>query len=538
MKKQPKLILSLFISFSWPQVFITEVMYNLPGADSPNEFVELYNADDISVDLTDWIIADLGSDDDLVGESFLLPPNGYALIMEGDYDGILYSDLIPQETLMLFVDGNAIGNNLNNSADSLYLINSVGDTIDVMGWSESIEDGFSLEKVNLEFGNISGNWRMSLIQYGTPGFENSVSDLQRDVAIDSVKHDPQFPGLDEPLQFEVFVSNRGFEESMVQLYMNDNYQQTTSLLPQSNKVFQVNHSGLYSGTHLFTFDLQSAGDNAQDNNSATDTVFISFQSGSVLINEIMYDPLSGNPEWVEVVNKTGQTINFLGWGITDQSNDLPDGILQSVEIIPNGFLVLNKENTNNSWIVQDDFPGLNNDGDDLRLIDPTGIEIDRVDYSDNWGGGDGYSLERVTSYLQSNDPANWGTSINTFGATPREVNSLHTAQIEESGTIVIEPNPFSPDGDGHEDILTVSYHLPFSQARLNVDIFSLDGYRMVRLSKGETVASQGFLKWDGFADNGQKCMVGQYLLKFNAADMHSKQKFQKIERVILAKKLK
>ena len=530
-------ICSLFFVISPAQIIITEVMYNLQGSDSPNEFVEIYNLGMTSIDLSGWIISDTQSDDDLVGDSFLLGPSQYGLIMEGDYDGLLYAQLIPASALILFVDGNAIGNNLNNTADSLYLVDAEGNTMDSMGWGESIEDDYSLEKVNFEFGNISGNWRKSLIELGTPGFENSVSDLQRDVAIDSIIHYPQYPAVDEPIQFDVYASNQGFEETMVQLYMNDNYQQTATLLSQSQIIFQTNHSGLSPGTHLITFDLQSAGDNAQENNSKIDTIFISFGLGDVLINEIMYDPLSGNPEWVEIVNKTDEIINLLGWGLTDKEEQLPDGVTESADVFPNEFLIFNKENSTSNWIIQGDFPGLNNDGDDLRLYDPTGNEIDRVEYSDDWGGGDGYSLERVTHYLPSNDPSNWGSSIDPFGSTPSEKNSLHTSQIEESGTILLDPNPFSPDGNGHEDILTVSYHLPFFQARLIVDIFSLDGYRMKQLARGEAVASQGFLQWDGMSDKDQKCMVGQYLLKFHASDMQSSKKFQKIERVILAKKL-
>lgn len=57
------LVLSLSL---WGQIIITEVMYNPAGADSPNEFVEIYNTSDFPADISGWSIADLAATDRLL----------------------------------------------------------------------------------------------------------------------------------------------------------------------------------------------------------------------------------------------------------------------------------------------------------------------------------------------------------------------------------------------------------------------------------------------------------------------------------------
>ena len=149
MLKSQIVVLFFSINVLNAQIIISEVMFNLEGSDSPNEFVDLYNSSTIPMDISNWIIADKLSTDDFIEGQHIIPALSYALIVEGDFDGILYEGLIPENIPIIPVDGTAIGNNLGNSADSLFLINEIGDTIDYMGWNEGIEEGFSLEKINL-----------------------------------------------------------------------------------------------------------------------------------------------------------------------------------------------------------------------------------------------------------------------------------------------------------------------------------------------------------------------------------------------------
>jgi hypothetical protein len=90
----------LFSSLISGQIRITEIMYDLDGTDSPNEYVEIFNlSTSDSVDLSGWQIRDRYSTDALhdSGYGLIIPPESYGIIFEGDYNfntGI-YVDSIP-----------------------------------------------------------------------------------------------------------------------------------------------------------------------------------------------------------------------------------------------------------------------------------------------------------------------------------------------------------------------------------------------------------------------------------------------------------
>ena len=120
-----RVLIYLVLSLSlWGQIMITEVMYNPAGADSPNEFVEIYNPSDLPANITGWSIADLAATDrllDIAGASdIILPSRTYAVIFEGDYSGSMYQDLVPDSALILFTNTTTIGNTLGNTSDSLH----------------------------------------------------------------------------------------------------------------------------------------------------------------------------------------------------------------------------------------------------------------------------------------------------------------------------------------------------------------------------------------------------------------------------------
>ena len=174
-------------------------MFDLEGSDSPNEFVEIYNYSDDDIVFQNWVLIDNHSTDELIPDGFtILPSNRYAVILEGDSDGLYYDDF-PEEILLIYVDDLSIGNGLGNSQDSLFLIDSTGMIISEMGWNSGNQSGYSLEKIVLEYDNAENNWRQSLDSLGTPGKPNSVASFTVDVAVDSIYVSPENIALDQDL---------------------------------------------------------------------------------------------------------------------------------------------------------------------------------------------------------------------------------------------------------------------------------------------------------------------------------------------------
>jgi len=178
----------LLQSIAFPQqILITEIMYDLNGTDSPNEFVEIFNPSETdSLNMDGWIIRDRSSTDALIDSGFGLkiPPLSYGLIMEGDYsfETGIYNSIIPENTVLIKVDDSSIGNGLSVS-DSLYLQDSTGQIMETVGWEDWAQDGFALERLRYHLGNNPSNWAQSLDSLGTPGSVNSILPDSIDFAV-------------------------------------------------------------------------------------------------------------------------------------------------------------------------------------------------------------------------------------------------------------------------------------------------------------------------------------------------------------------
>jgi hypothetical protein len=120
-----------------PSIHISEVLthplpleahsdYNLFGSDELNEFVELHNFGDTSIDLTGWTL----SDDDTHGlgrftfpSGTNVPPDGYTVLFSS-----AQSDSMPP---LWFSDDGTIGNGLANRSERVLLVDpALRDTID------------------------------------------------------------------------------------------------------------------------------------------------------------------------------------------------------------------------------------------------------------------------------------------------------------------------------------------------------------------------------------------------------------------------
>ncbi len=149
----------------------------------------------------------------------------------------------------------------------------------------------------------------------------------------------------------------------------------------------------------------------------------------IVVNEIMYNPDSPEPEWIELHNLGDSAVDLAGWTVQDRTSSRPT--ISTGVIPPKGFLVLTKDTTALKAVyvvsvplVQVSLPALNNGGDDVVLRDADGITVDSVSWSSSFGGRDGISLERITATSASNSADSWGSSTDSTGATPGRRNSL------------------------------------------------------------------------------------------------------------------
>ncbi len=114
-------------------------MYDPVVNDNYNEWIELYNPANYSINLSGWSIVDNTAEDYLEGDfehgngTTIIPPKGYAIIADHgtQIDG---NFSIPRNVTRLYVDDASIGNGLSNDADNLILKNATGAIIDAIEW--------------------------------------------------------------------------------------------------------------------------------------------------------------------------------------------------------------------------------------------------------------------------------------------------------------------------------------------------------------------------------------------------------------------
>ena len=121
-------------------------------------------------------------------------------------------------------------------------------------------------------------------------------------------------------------------------------------------------------------------------------LFLIGNISAIIISEIMYNPpdsLGGQKgEWIELYNPSTEDFDINGWKIADPSNhSITEG---SLMIPANGFLVIVKsaffDNFSNYYSLTNFGKagfGLNNDGEEIQLLDSTGIIHDSKIYSND-----------------------------------------------------------------------------------------------------------------------------------------------------------
>jgi len=566
-------------------VVVNEVMANVKGSETTygqyNEFVELLNVSGQPVDLSGWSISDGDAVDlivpwaeslgalrgDPVLDTYIVSGGAYCVILDRDYAGAPDSAGyrpydFPPGTVVFTTANSTIGNGLSVT-DPVTLLDEEGDTADTYGTpTDSYDslpfdpgDGISAERVFPTSGDEDSNWAACASQGGsTPGFENSVTPYTGvGLSWEDIYLSPSEPEPGGTLEIEATVHNRSLHPVSgvrVTFYVDsdgdarpDGGEEIETMVvdeigPLDGEVkLEAIWSPVPAGCHRI-------GVQVLDTVRALRTTRAGRGPGFVVINEIMYDPETSG-EWVELHNWSEHELNLGGWTLSDPGRSCVISE-KDLKLSPGAF-ALGCEDTSAllaTFMVPDailiqpaGFPSLNNPGDSLTLSDAAGFIMDRLYYMEEWGGGDGVSIERVSPTCFSYERSNWGGCVDARGATPGRDNSIHAPVRSAEMTMRLAPNPFSPDGDGHQDFTGISYELPFAVARLRVIVYDRRGRLVREILPGNQVASSGALLWDGRDDRGRPLPLGVYLVYLEACDLMTQARICSKSTAVLAKRM-
>lgn len=253
----------------------------------------------------------------------------------------------------------------------------------------------------------------------------------------------------------------------------------------------------------------------------------------LVINEIMYDPLSFTCEWIEFYNPTSKYLDLSGWRLNASSTFINISDTCNFIVNPGYYLILAKDSTifNRFSVLKNPEPShkivfsgnlsLSNEGALLKVYDVLNNIIDSVNYNPGWHNSNipdtkGYSLERINPALNSNDRSNWNSCTSVLGGTPGNRNSIFTSNENNSNQVNVFPNPFSPDGDGFEDYTIIKYKLKLSISQLRIKVYDIKGRLVRTLLNNQLSGNEGQVIFDGKNDNGEKLRIGIYILFIEA----------------------
>jgi hypothetical protein len=152
------------------------------------------------------------------------------------------------------------------------------------------------------------------------------------------------------------------------------------------------------------------------------------------------------------------------------------------------------------------------------ILDELGTILDEFSYNEKMhfsllSDVRGVSLERINPDLSSNDATSWQSAAQNAGfATPTAKNSQYRDPEKAEDYFEIAEKVFSPDGDGFNDVLLISYNLPDDGYTANIMVFDSKGRRVRRLASNLTLGTSGTIKWDGVTDENRKASVGAYIV--------------------------
>ena len=127
---------------------------------------------------------------------------------------------------------------------------------------------------------------------------------------------------------------------------------------------------------------------------------IAYNAPDLMITEILQNASGSDShkEWFEIFNNSSSTVNLNGYVVKDADYD-SDTIKSDVFIAPQGFVTIGQEvdtSLNGAYVCDYALPGmtLSNGADEIIILTPAGIEVDRVEYDGGpvWPDPNGKSM--------------------------------------------------------------------------------------------------------------------------------------------------
>lgn len=269
--------------------------------------------------------------------------------------------------------------------------------------------------------------------------------------------------------------------------------------------------------------------------------------GPLLISELLFQPHSGEAEYIELYNNNDHPVDLAAYHIVRWIGDSLGSHypLPTHTVAPHDYVVLttgaasvaaNYTVRYADKVVECTLPPYPNSGGSAILSTADSTVIDRLDYRPDMHSRllrnkAGVALERRSFNRPTNDDANWfsASSLSGYG-TPGYENSQSTEYLVEEAAFDFSSTLLSPDGDGYQDMLNIGYRLDNADLAARAEVYDATGRMVRRLLNNALLGTHGTLQWDGTDAGGTHVLQGHYVLVITVYDLGGKR--QTIRRTI------
>jgi hypothetical protein len=553
---------NIFIRFIpiWAEpgdVIISEIMADpLPSVSLPErEYLEIFNKTNFQFDLKNWALT-TRDQRTLFPESLIYPGEHKIICQVQDTSLFLkYGRVTGLKSFPVLIDA---GRLITLSDSSGNLIHGVEYSSEWYGDNLKNDGGWSLEMIDTGFSFFAdGNWSASLSRSGgTPGSSNSVSRSNPDIFFKGILN--AFPGDSSYLTVSFSEPVKNLEETISGIRINEN---VISLIYTSDPLlreFIIKPDKPFYRHQQYTLTISLDVTDFAGNNSEVNSFSFGLPErvgkGDMVFNEMMFNPLPGYADYIELYNTSGKIVNaselyFVSINESGTNSELISASNIDQCILPGKYFAITTDRVSllNRYFSScqenifqvDQLPSMPDKNGHLILYNRQLELIDEVYYTEKMhysllSGYEGISLEKVRPSVLSSDSKNWHSASEASGwGTPGAANSIYSEKPTVDDRIIFSSTRITPDNDGNEDLLVIDLNLSGSGNVVTIMVFDETGNYVRKLTDNLLAGIKASITWDCTADDGSLVNSGIYIVLISVFDDTGKtMKWKKVCAVI------
>jgi hypothetical protein len=261
--------------------------------------------------------------------------------------------------------------------------------------------------------------------------------------------------------------------------------------------------------------------------------------GDMVFNEILFNPLPGDADFIELFNASGKiidaselffvSVNESGTrsspvSLSDDNRCILPGQYFAVTTDRESLLTRYFSSCEENLFQISQLPSMADDEGHLILLNHQFESIDEVSYNEKMhysllSGYEGISLEKVRPTVPSYDQKNWHSASESSGwATPGSQNSVYSVESLSEETITLSSTRITPDNDGQEDLLVVDLKFRGNGNIVTITIFDETGAYICKPADNLLAGNKASVTWDGTAEDGSVVNPGIYIILISVYD--------------------